>query len=182
MATIAHAACTAPVADPRRRRWSVAPAGSSGACDDLVVRLGDSGYPPVTAVLARVASRDVFISGDAVAELEHGRIVARDRPPRPAPVRAPSAGSAAAQGRARPAADRRRRRAAAAGERHRAGAHRGLVAGGRGRRRAARDPAPRRAAPRRLPQIGEGQVLDWAEVEPFTGHVPTVRCGCRIRS
>ena len=46
----------------------------------LVVRLGDSRYPPVTAVLARVASRDVFIAGDSVAELEHGRIVlATDR-------------------------------------------------------------------------------------------------------
>jgi Mg/Co/Ni transporter MgtE len=34
----------------------------------------------------------------------------------------------------------------------------------------------RRLIPRALaPRVGTGEILDWASVEPFTGHVPTVR-------
>src|SRR5690349_5109734 len=49
--------------------------GRLGQVDDLVVRLGDDRYPPVTAVLAQVAGRDVFVSGDAVAAIEHGLVL-----------------------------------------------------------------------------------------------------------
>jgi hypothetical protein len=48
--------------------------GRLGRVDDLVVRLGEAEYPPVTGLLARVAGRAVFIPGDAVGELENGRV------------------------------------------------------------------------------------------------------------
>ena len=45
--------------------------GQLGRVDDLVVRLGDADYPPVTGLLATVAGRQVFVPA-RVAEIEHG--------------------------------------------------------------------------------------------------------------
>ena len=43
-----------------------------GRVDDLIVRLGDNDYPPVTGVLATVAGRQVFVPAERVVEIEHG--------------------------------------------------------------------------------------------------------------
>ncbi len=148
--------------------------GKLGRVHDLVVRLGDSSYPPVTAVLARVASRDVFISGDSVAELEHGRIVlATDRLDLRPFERRPQEVLLRKDVLDRQLIDvdgARLRRANDIELARLEGWWRvvGVDVGPRG--------ILRRVVPRRVgPKIGEGQVLDWAEVEPFTGHVPTVR-------
>ena len=50
-----------------------------GRVDDLIVRLGDDEYPPVTGLLATVAGRQVFVPADAIAEMEHGRTRLRTR-------------------------------------------------------------------------------------------------------
>jgi hypothetical protein len=50
-----------------------------GRVDDLIVRLGDDEYPPVTGLLATVAGRQVFVPADALAEIEHGRVRLRAR-------------------------------------------------------------------------------------------------------
>src|ERR1700746_993415 len=56
-----------------------------GRVDDLIVRLGDDEYPPVTGLLATVAGRQVFVPADAIAGMEQGGT--RLRPARPPPAR-----------------------------------------------------------------------------------------------
>ena len=43
-----------------------------GRVDDLIVRLGDEDYPPVTGVLATVAGRQVFVAAEQVVEIGPG--------------------------------------------------------------------------------------------------------------
>ena len=40
-----------------------------GRVDDLIVRLGDEDYPPVTGVVATVAGRQVFVAAEQIVEL-----------------------------------------------------------------------------------------------------------------
>ncbi len=47
--------------------------GRLGKVDDLIVRLGED-YPPVTGVLATVAGRQVFVPAAELAEIAHGRV------------------------------------------------------------------------------------------------------------
>lgn len=148
--------------------------GKLGRVDDLVVRLGETGYPPVTAVLARVASRDVFIPGDALAEIDHGRVtLVTDRLDLRPFERRPQEVLLRKDVLDRQLIDvdgARLRRANDIELARLEGWWRviGVDVGPRG--------ILRRVVPRRVARrVGEGQVLDWAEVEPFTGHVPTVR-------
>src|SRR5260370_40459930 len=48
-----------------------------GRVDDLIVRLGEDEYPPVTGLLATVAGRQVFVRADEVEEIDHGRVTLR---------------------------------------------------------------------------------------------------------
>jgi CBS domain-containing protein len=48
-----------------------------GRVDDLIVRLADGGYPPVTGVKARIGGREVFVPADRVAELKPGEVQLR---------------------------------------------------------------------------------------------------------
>ncbi|MGZ4291421.1 MAG: magnesium transporter MgtE N-terminal domain-containing protein [Gaiellaceae bacterium] len=147
--------------------------GKLGRIDDLVVRL-DADYPPVTGVLARVAGRDVFVSADSVADVGQRRVVLStdrldlrpfERRPQEVLLR-------------KDVLDRqlidvdgaRLRRANDIELAPSAGWWRvvGVDVGPRG--------ILRRFVPRRYaPRIGDGPLLDWGEVEPFTGHVPTVK-------
>ena len=148
--------------------------GKLGRVDDLIVRLGDEEYPPVTGLLATVAGRQVFVPADEVAEIEQGQVLLRsvrlDLQPfarRPQEVllkkdvldrqlinvdgarlvRANEIELARLEGWFRVV---------------------GVDTGLRG--------WLRRLAPRVLSDsVGAGRFLDWASVEPFTGHVPTVR-------
>jgi CBS domain-containing protein len=43
-----------------------------GRVEDLIVRLADRGYPPVTGLKARIGGRDLFVPVDRVAALEPG--------------------------------------------------------------------------------------------------------------
>ena len=45
-----------------------------GRVDDLIVRLADGGYPPVSGVKARIGGREVFVPADRIAKLEPGRV------------------------------------------------------------------------------------------------------------
>jgi CBS domain-containing protein len=51
--------------------------GKLGRVDDLIVRLGEDEYPPVTGLLATVAGRQVFVPADSVSEIGHGRTTLR---------------------------------------------------------------------------------------------------------
>ncbi len=145
-----------------------------GRVDDLIVRLGEDEYPPVTGLLATVAGRQVFVPADAVDEIEHGRVALR-----------------AARLDLRPFERRSqevllkkdvldRQLINVDGARlvrsneielaRLAGWYRvvGVDVGLRG--------LLRRLVPRALADnVGANEFLDWASVEPFTGHVPTVR-------
>ena len=46
-----------------------------GRVDDLIVRLGGSGYPPITGFLVTVASRQSYLPAERVAQIEPGAIV-----------------------------------------------------------------------------------------------------------
>jgi CBS domain-containing protein len=148
--------------------------GKLGRVDDLIVRLGDDEYPPVSGVLASVAGRQVFVPADAVAEIDHGRVTLRavsldlqpfERQPREVLLK-------------KDVLDRQLinidgARLVRANEIELArvdGWYRvvGVDVGLRG--------LARRLLPRPLAaNLGAGTVLDWAIVEPFTGHVPTLR-------
>jgi len=145
-----------------------------GRVSDVIVRLTDDQYPPVTGVLASVAGRDVFVSAEEIGEISAGRVVLRrsrlDLQPfsrRPHEVllkedvldrqlinvdgarlvRTNDIELARVEGWYRVV---------------------GVDTSARG--------FLRRLAPRRLASsIGTRTFLDWASVEPFTGHVPTVR-------
>jgi CBS domain-containing protein len=145
-----------------------------GRVDDLIVRLGDDEYPPVTGLLASVAGRQVFVPADEVAEIQHGRTTLRElrldlqpfeRRPREVLLK-------------KDVLDRQLinvdgARLVRSNEIELArldGWYRvvGVDVGPRG--------MARRLLPRVLAEhVGAGGFLDWASVEPFTGHVPTVR-------
>ncbi len=45
-----------------------------GRVEDLIVRLADGGYPPVTGLKARIGGRELFVPVDRVAELAPGAV------------------------------------------------------------------------------------------------------------
>jgi CBS domain-containing protein len=45
-----------------------------GRVEDLIVRLADGGYPPVTGLQARIGGRDLFVPADRIATLEPGAV------------------------------------------------------------------------------------------------------------
>jgi CBS domain-containing protein len=45
-----------------------------GRVEDLIVRLADGGYPPVTGLKARIGGRDLFVPADRIATLEPGAV------------------------------------------------------------------------------------------------------------
>jgi CBS domain-containing protein len=47
---------------------------SLGRVEDLIVRLADGPYPPVTGLKVRVARRDLFVAAKAITELRPGRV------------------------------------------------------------------------------------------------------------
>ena len=145
-----------------------------GRVDDVIVRLGEDGYPPVTGLLATVAGRQVFVPADAIEEIEHARVRLRaqrldlkpfERRPQEVLLK-------------KDLLDRQLinvdgARLVRANEIELArldGWFRvvGVDVGIRG--------LLRRVVPRALAgSVGTNEFLDWASVEPFTGHVPTVR-------
>ena len=148
--------------------------GKLGRVDDLIVRLGDDEYPPVTGVLATIAARQVFVPAEIVEEMGHGRLkLSRDRLDLQAFVRRPQEVLLKHDVLDRQLINVDGARLVRANEIELArlqGWYRvvGVDIGLRG--------FARRLLPRRLAKnVGAGSFLDWASVEPFTGHVPTVR-------
>jgi CBS domain-containing protein len=148
--------------------------GRLGRVDDLVVRLGEAEYPPVTGLLARVAGRAVFIPGDAVGELENGRVTLTtdrldlrrfERRPQEVLLRKDVLDRQLID------VDGARLRRANDIELARLEGWWRVVGVDVGPRGIVRRVVPKRFAPR----LRDGGMLDWAVVEPFTGHVPTVR-------
>jgi CBS domain-containing protein len=145
-----------------------------GRVDDLIVRLGGDQYPPVTGLLARVAGRVVFVPADAVERITASQVVLResrlDLQPferRPQEVLLKE-----------DVLDHQLINVAGARLVRTNDIEIARVEGWY--RVVGVDTSPRgflrRLVPRRLARsIEAGAFLDWASVEPFTGHVPTVR-------
>ena len=148
--------------------------GRLGRVDDLVVRLGEGSYPPVTGVIATVAGRKVFMPGDVVGEVAHDRVsLTTDRLDLRPYERRPQEVLLRKDVLDRQLIDvdgARLRRANDIELARLEGWWRvvGVDVGPRG--------ILRRVVPRRFAEhIGADTFLDWSDVEPFTGHVPTVR-------
>jgi CBS domain-containing protein len=145
-----------------------------GRVDDLIVRLGADAYPPVTGALASVAGRPVFVPAEAVAEIATGRVVLRESRLDVQPfVRRPQEVLLKEDVLDRQLINVDGARLVRTNDIEIArleGWYRvvGVDTSPRG--------FLRRLVPRRFADsIGASTFLDWASVEPFTGHVPTVR-------
>src|SRR5438128_3723952 len=145
-----------------------------GSVDDLIVRLGGTGYPPITGFLVSVAGRQAYLPAEMVSAIDRGGVILRkakldlrrferrqeevllkkdvlDRQlinvDGARLVRANEIELARLEGWWRVV---------------------GVDTGPRG--------GLRRLLPRAVgARVGTGEFLDWASVEPFVGHVPTVR-------
>jgi hypothetical protein len=145
-----------------------------GKVDDLIVRLGEPGYPPITGFLVSVAGRRSYLPAEAVADMTPGGVVLRT---------------------ATLDLGRFERRAEEVLLKHDVLDHQLINVDGARLVRAneielARvegwwrvvgvDTGPRGGLRRLLPRplgrhVGPGTFLDWASIEPFVGHVPSVR-------
>lgn len=147
--------------------------GRLGRVNDVIVRL-DEEYPPVSGLLATVAGRQVFVPAQAVTEIGHGgsalnraRLDLRpfERRPREVLLKKDVLDRQLIN------VDGARLVRANEIELARLDGWYRVVGVDTGLRAVARRVVPRRLAGR----IALGSFLDWASVEPFTGHVPTVR-------
>src|SRR5690242_3357231 len=147
--------------------------GRLGRVDDLIVHLGED-YPPVTGVLARVAGRQVFVPASELAEIAHTRVeMVSDRIDLQPFERREGEVLLRKDVLDRQLINIDGARLVRANEIEIArieGWYRvvGVDTGLRG--------IVRRVVPRRVGStMPPGALLDWASVEAFTGHVPTVR-------
>lgn len=156
----------APLRDPDGERL--------GRVEDLIVRLGEPGYPPITGFLVLVAKRRSFLAAEHVADIGPGGVVLR---------------------KAKLDLRRFERRPGEVLLKHDVLDHQLINVDGARLVRAneielARvegwwrvvgvDTGPRGGVRRLLPRplgrrIASGSFLDWASIEPFVGHVPSVR-------
>jgi MgtE intracellular N domain/CBS domain len=145
-----------------------------GKVEDLIVRLGGVGYPPITGFLVNVAGRASFLGADRVSEIGTDGVVMRkakldlrqfERRPEEVLLKGDLLD--------RQLINVQGARLVRANEIELAlvgGSWRvvGVDTGARG--------GLRRLLPKGLgAHIATGEFLDWAGVEPFVGHVPTVR-------
>jgi hypothetical protein len=145
-----------------------------GKVADLIVRLGGVGYPPITGFLVNVAGRTSYLGVDRVSEIGAGGVVLRkakldlrrfERRPEEVLLK-------------RDLLDRQLINVEGARLVRANEIELALVAGSW--RVVGVDTGPRGGLRRLLPKglgshIATGEFLDWAGVEPFVGHVPTVR-------
>jgi MgtE intracellular N domain/CBS domain len=145
-----------------------------GKAEDLIVRLGGAGYPPITGFLVNVAGRTSFLGADRVSDIGPDGVVLRkakldlrhfERRPEEVLLK-------------RDLLDRQLINVEGA-RLVRANEIELALIGGYWRVVGV-DTGPRGGLRRLLPKalgtrIAPGEFLDWAEVEPFVGHVPTVR-------
>jgi hypothetical protein len=145
-----------------------------GKVEDLIVRLGGVGYPPITGFLVSVAGRPSFLGADRVSEIGSDGVVMRkakldlrpfERRPEEVLLK-------------RDLLDRQLINVEGARLVRANEIELALVAGSW--RVVGVDTGPRGGLRRLLPKalgshIATGEFLDWAGVEPFVGHVPTVR-------
>lgn len=151
------------------------PAGTEvGRLEDFIVKLGDGTYPPVTGIKARVGAQSVFIGKDLIESLEPGAVRLKTN----------TIQTDAFQRRAGEvllAADVLGRHLVDMAKGRIVQAHDLVLSPGEdGWHLAGIDRSPqamlRRLVPRRgRPDLRRHAILDWKDVQPFVGHVPTAK-------
>jgi CBS domain-containing protein len=145
-----------------------------GRVEDVIVRLADGGFPPVTGLQARIGGRDLFVPADRIASFEAGRVQLSgeqlnlgrfQRRPGEVLLREDVLG--------RKLVDVESAQLVTAQEIE-------LMCVEGWWRVVAVDTSFRARLRRALPgplakRVRVGQLLDWTQVEPFVGHVPTAR-------
>jgi CBS domain-containing protein/sporulation protein YlmC with PRC-barrel domain len=147
-----------------------------GRLEDLVVKLGDGTYPPVTGVKVRVGAQDVFIGKDQIERLEPGsvRLTTGPLPPANEPFqRRPGEVLLASDVLGRHLVDVGKGRIVQAHDLVLAPSEQGWYLAGIDRSPQA---MLRRLVPRRgRPDLRRHAILDWKDVQPFVGQVPTAK-------
>jgi sporulation protein YlmC with PRC-barrel domain len=145
-----------------------------GRVEDLIVKLSDGTYPPVTGLKVRVGAQDVFIGKDLIDRLEPSDVRLNTHTIRTeAFQRRPGEVLLAADVLVRHVVDMSRGRIVQAHDLV-------LSPGDDGWYLAGIDRSPRdmlrRLVPRRgRPDLRRHAILDWKVVQPFVGHVPTAK-------
>jgi CBS-domain-containing membrane protein len=148
--------------------------GEVGRLEDLIVKLAEGGYPPVTGLKVRVGSQDVFVGKDLIEKLEPGAVRLNTHTLQTQPFqRRPGEVLLAADVLGRHLVDVARGRIVQA--------HDLVLAHGEdGWQLQGIDRSPqamlRRLVPRRgRPDLRRHAILDWKDVQPFVGHVPSAK-------
>jgi CBS domain-containing protein len=145
-----------------------------GRVDDLIVRLGEPGYPPITGLLVSVAGRQSYLAADAVADLAPSGVALHsskldlghfERRPEEVLLKGDVLDHQLIN------VDGARLVRANEIELARAGGWWRVVGVDTGLRGGLRRLLPRPLGRR----VAPGAFLDWASIEPFVGHVPSVR-------
>jgi sporulation protein YlmC with PRC-barrel domain len=152
------------------------PAGAEvGRVEDFIVKLAEGGgYPPITGLKVRVGAQDVFVGIDLVDKLEPGAMRLNTHTIQTQPFqRRPGEVLLAADVLGRHLVDVARGRIVQAHDLVLAHTEEGW-------RLLGIDRSPqamlRRLVPRRgRPDLRRHAILDWRDVQPFVGHVPTAK-------
>jgi CBS domain-containing protein len=145
-----------------------------GRIEDLVVGLSGEEYPPISGAVAKVAGRLVFVPAEQIGELEHGRITL-------AKARLDLQPFERREGELLLREDLLDRQLINVDGARLVRANEIEIARIEGWWRVVGiDINPqsllRRLLPRAVaPRVGVSDFLDWASLEPFTGHIPTIQ-------
>jgi sporulation protein YlmC with PRC-barrel domain len=151
------------------------PAGTEvGRVEDFIVKLSDGTYPPVTGLKVRVGAQDVFIGKDLIERLEPGGVRLNTHTIRTDSFqRRPGEVLLAADVLGRHLVDVNKGRIVQAHDLVLAPSEDGWHLAGIDRSPQA---MLRRLLPRRgRPDLRRHAILDWKDVQPFVGHVPTAK-------
>jgi CBS domain-containing protein/sporulation protein YlmC with PRC-barrel domain len=151
------------------------PAGTEvGRVEDFIVKLADGAYPPVKGLKVRVGAQDVFIGRDLIDRLEPGAVRLNTHTIRTeAFQRRPGEVLLAADVLGRHLVDVMKGRIVQAHDLVLAPSDDGWYLAGIDRSPQA---MIRRLVPRRgRPDLRRHAILDWKDVQPFMGHVPTAK-------
>jgi CBS domain-containing protein/sporulation protein YlmC with PRC-barrel domain len=151
------------------------PAGTEvGRVEDFIVKLSDGSYPPVTGLKVRVGAEDVFVGKDVVDALEPGGVRLKTSTIRTEPFqRRPGEVLLAADVLGRHLVDVTHGRIVQAHDLVLVGMDDGWYLSGVDRSPQA---MLRRFLPRRArPDLRRHAIVDWKDVQPFVGHVPTAK-------
>ena len=151
------------------------PAGTEvGRVEDFIVKLADGAYPPVKGLKVRVGAQDVFIGKDLIDRLEPGAVRLNTHTIRTeAFQRRPGEVLLAADVLGRHLVDVMKGRIVQAHDLVLAPSDDGWYLAGIDRSPQA---MIRRLVPRRgRPDLRRHAILDWKDVQPFVGHVPTAK-------